>query len=1784
MKNVMRRIGAILLTIAMFATMLPAVSAANVLTTSVTGLTASWEYSNQGGGSATWTSGGTSISAETKGTAAKTNISDLTLTNNSGAEAVLSFNWSLTTGGTTAANRASLTGAIAVSNKASASGEFSQTLADGESIIIQLKSPRGAAYKGTFVITDLALVGLNQADPILTFKPAIEGGSYTLDGAAVTADVTKEVAIRTELMLSATAEEGYIFYGWYDSISQKYLSQDTTFKLVASADANVTAVFVSDSVALFGVGTAKYDNLTDAANAADKSTTHKTVILLNDGTITGDHVIPAGVTLLIPYDDANTAHGNVPACTSSDGNSVKWVTPYAYRTLTLAADATITVNGALEVGGRHAAAGGSAGMYAAPTDALGYIYMTAGSHIEVNGDLYAWGYVYGEGTVTANEGAGIYEVFQVTDFRGGNATLALAGDYLVFPMTQYYVQNVEVATTYHYGATAYVTTTMFVSSQCVTAPPIKFIGAGAMFQPGEGSYIIKEYDPVTDTLNLDAYGDCALSTMTVSLAGNTVDTTNFVLPITNNINIYIHEGTATLKQDIAMLPGSTLTVGSEAVLEIGTAETPTAAMTAGYNLIVYDSENWTSGLNYFTFENEEDLTFVHPSNLLVPVKYSPSEHKVRTDADIKDVVFDINGLVVADGYLYSTVTWADALNEDFSIVSGGASVISSEGTGVVCLNSGAGADLLTYQYDQIKDTAYKSSPDYDAENGGTLYYMIPLAAIQLQNGDGSLLDTTGAEPGAIYTYCDNHDHWIAGEECALPVNVEITWVVNGASETADVAYGTVPTYPETPVKALDNNYHYVFAGWSATEGGAVIDLPAAENAATYYAVFTSVAHTYGTAAVEGKHSCVCGKVASCSDADNDGDHLCDLGCGDAKSEHVGGTATCDKLAVCTECGESYGTLKAHAWVDASCDNPKYCSVCGETEGDVAHGNIVHVAAKDATCSEQGNIEYWYCEACGQAWLDEACTLNTNLMAVKLPMVDHEYFYPCDPVCMNCGEVTNPDAAHSVKHVEAKAATCYENGNVEYWYCEACGQAWLDEACTLNTNLMAVVLPMAHAEATHVEAKAPTCYENGNIEYWYCEACGQAWLDEACTLNTNLLAVILPMGHGTITHVAAKDATCYENGNIEYWYCEACGQAWLDEACTLNTNLLAVILPMGHGTITHVAAKDATCYENGNIEYWYCEACGQAWLDEACTLNTNLLAVILPMGHGTITHVAAKDATCYENGNIEYWYCEACGQAWLDEACTLNTNLLAVVLPMGHGTITHVAAKDATCYENGNIEYWYCEACGQAWLDEACTLNTNLLAVILPMGHGTITHVAAKDATCYENGNIEYWYCEACGQAWLDEACTLNTNMMAVKLPMAEHSHDDVQLVLPTTTSAGYYRYTCSACGNDYYDVALNTGWFNNNGDWYYLDAETGYAVSGCVRVPYPSEAMNGITYAPNAEDLAYWEAHQATSQYTDLETAVFVFGEDGKFNAITGQIGDSYAVNGMIAWHVGLVEINGEYYYFKGDVNGGGNVMVSDATLYISRNTTDLPLINGYYTFAADGKLCRYDGITEIDGELYYYENYRLAKNAGLIYVDGDYYYVRANGKLVVDGKYWIANSNGYDIAAGHYTFNEDGKLQLNTGIVEENGAYYYYIDGIKQIGAGVVELVDETGATYYIYVRSNGQLATGQYWPTVRNGLLERGSYDWGTDGKYYPSTEIPVLKNGIYEENGAYYYYVDDVKQIGVGVVELVDETGATYYIYVRSNGQLATGIYWPTVRNDLLSRGAYDWGTDGKYYPAN
>ncbi len=66
----------------------------------------------------------------------------------------------------------------------------------------------------------------------------------------------------------------------------------------------------------------------------------------------------------------------------------------------------------------------------------------------------------------------------------------------------------------------------------------------------------------------------------------------------------------------------------------------------------------------------------------------------------------------------------------------------------------------------------------------------------------------------------------------------ITWIIEGKEETSQVAYGSVPAYEGTPVKADSEICSFKFIGWALTEDGEVEEsLSAVDDEATYYAVF-----------------------------------------------------------------------------------------------------------------------------------------------------------------------------------------------------------------------------------------------------------------------------------------------------------------------------------------------------------------------------------------------------------------------------------------------------------------------------------------------------------------------------------------------------------------------------------------------------------------------------------------------------------------------------------------------------------------------------------------------------------------------------------------------------------------------------------------------------------------------------------------------------------------------------------------------------------------------------------
>ena len=75
----------------------------------------------------------------------------------------------------------------------------------------------------------------------------------------------------------------------------------------------------------------------------------------------------------------------------------------------------------------------------------------------------------------------------------------------------------------------------------------------------------------------------------------------------------------------------------------------------------------------------------------------------------------------------------------------------------------------------------------------------------------------------------------------------------------------------------------------------------------------------------------------------------------------GGTATCIAKAVCEICKESYGSPDLNN-----------------------HTDLKHIDAKAATAAEEGNIEYWYCEACGKYFSDNAATKEITQAETVIP--------------------------------------------------------------------------------------------------------------------------------------------------------------------------------------------------------------------------------------------------------------------------------------------------------------------------------------------------------------------------------------------------------------------------------------------------------------------------------------------------------------------------------------------------------------------------------------------------------------------------------------------------------------------------------------------------------------------------------------------------------------------------------------------------------------------------------
>lgn len=617
--------------------------------------------------------------------------STLIIKNNKNTLATLSFDYAIEQNeGTIIVDGVSVT----------AGGTVSKELQPGDSIEVYIKSAKNEDGT-TITMTNVKLVA--DATATVTFQPA-ENGSYTVDGKTITEPYTHDQSSMTAYQLAATPAEGYVFRDWYNVTTGKTISKEKSCALNVEEDCTITARFLSQDSALFEVGSKTFFDLGAAVEHAINSNASKITLIQSGSLLDGEYTIPKGITLLIPFDEAGTLYTDTPDYVN------KYEPQSVFKKLTIPSGSSITVNGAISVGGKHFA--GSSGSCCRTSGPYGQIDMAAGSSITLNSgaNLYAWGYITGDGEITATSGSIVYEYFQLTDWRGGTATNKMnQNKQKVFPFSQYYVQNIEAALTIQAGAQEIAHISIEGAGMTKSAS-INFIGnSKSLFRIYDGT-LTKKYDPKTDRITYTTTGSASLDSLSLKVSVYTFDSKDYVLPVNSNMTLEILSGSVAVNSDAALLPGAQITIAQGAELSVSTNK----------SLYVYERDQWKAPYVYGSKESG-----------FVPVPYTPTTKGSRTLADAK---IDVNGTLTAAGGVYTTQSGAD--------------ICSSEGTGKFVQQSVPGTAPVTHQVSKQENKKFLGIPYAEIT-----YADIPITPAQLKNADGKYTETKDAKAGDTFTYC-----------------------------------------------------------------------------------------------------------------------------------------------------------------------------------------------------------------------------------------------------------------------------------------------------------------------------------------------------------------------------------------------------------------------------------------------------------------------------------------------------------------------------------------------------------------------------------------------------------------------------------------------------------------------------------------------------------------------------------------------------------------------------------------------------------------------------------------------------------------------------------------------------------------------------------------------------------------------------------------------------------------------------------------------------------------------
>ena len=203
----------------------------------------------------------------------------------------------------------------------------------------------------------------------------------------------------------------------------------------------------------------------------------------------------------------------------------------------------------------------------------------------------------------------------------------------------------------------------------------------------------------------------------------------------------------------------------------------------------------------------------------------------------------------------------------------------------------------------------------------------------------------------------------------------------------------------------------------------------------------------------------------------------------------GGTATCTEKAKCAVCGEEYGDVLGHdfttSWTHDDNEHWKQCSRCDKKDDVSPHTWDSGTVTTAPTCTKAGE-ETYSCTKCGATKIEPIPATGHSWKSDWTSDATH-HWHECTN--KNCDVTDNAGKNGYAEHSGGKA-TCKDQA-----ICEICG----DSYGSLDPN--------NHTDLKHIDAKAATAAEEGNIAYWYCDGCKKYFSDAAATKEITEAATV-----------------------------------------------------------------------------------------------------------------------------------------------------------------------------------------------------------------------------------------------------------------------------------------------------------------------------------------------------------------------------------------------------------------------------------------------------------------------------------------------------------------------------------------------------------------------------------------------------------------------------------------------------------------------------------------------------